>query len=191
MPPWAASSVSPNPLVGSVVVHEGRVIGEGWHKKYGGPHAGVNAINSVDDKSLLPHSTVYVNLEPCSHTGKTPPCADMLIREKVKQVVIASLDSNPLVAGEGIGKLRAAGIEVITGVMDKERTQPEQAAFFIAMEKQRPYIILKWAQAADGFVARENYDSRWISNTHSRQLVHKWRSEERCHTRRQTYSPIR
>lgn len=170
-------SVSPNPLVGSVVVHEGRVIGEGWHKKYGGPHAEVNAINSVEDKSLLPRSTVYVNLEPCSHTGKTPPCADMLIREKVKQVVIANLDSNPLVAGEGIRKLRAAGVEVITGVMDKEGRDLNKR-FFIAMEKQRPYIILKWAQTADGFVARENYDSRWISNTHSRQLVHKWRSEE-------------
>jgi len=170
-------SVSPNPLVGSVVVYEGRIIGEGWHKKYGGPHAEVNAINSVTDKSLLPHSTVYVNLEPCSHTGKTPPCADMLIRENVKQVVVANLDSNPLVAGEGIKKLRAAGVEVVTGVMDKEGRDLNKR-FFTVMEKQRPYIILKWAQTADGFVARENYDSRWISNTHSRQLVHKWRSEE-------------
>lgn len=169
--------VSPNPLVGSVVVHEGVVIGEGWHKKYGGPHAEVNAIAGVADRSLLPNSTVYVNLEPCSHTGKTPPCADLLIREKVKRVVVANLDSNPLVAGEGIKKLRAAGIEVITGILDKEGRALNKR-FFTAMEKQRPYIILKWAQTADGFVARENYDARWISNPYSRQLVHKWRTEE-------------
>lgn len=170
-------TVSPNPLVGSVVVHDNRIIGEGWHKQYGGPHAEVHAINSVADKSLLPESTVYVNLEPCSHTGKTPPCADMLIREKVKRVVIANLDSNPLVAGEGIRKLRAAGIEVITGILDKEGRALNKR-FFTAMEKKRPYIILKWAQTADGFVARENYNSRWISDAYSRQLVHKWRSEE-------------
>ena len=169
--------VSPNPMVGSVVVQEGRIIGEGWHKKYGEPHAEVNAINSVEDKSLLPQSTVYVNLEPCSHTGKTPPCADMLIRHQVKKVVVANLDSNPLVAGEGIKKLRAAGIEVVTGILDKEGRELNKR-FFTYIEKKRPYIILKWAETADGFIARENFDSKWISNQYSRQRVHQWRIEE-------------
>ncbi|HEY8933708.1 MAG TPA: bifunctional diaminohydroxyphosphoribosylaminopyrimidine deaminase/5-amino-6-(5-phosphoribosylamino)uracil reductase RibD [Cyclobacteriaceae bacterium] len=174
---FGRSLVSPNPLVGSVVVYDGKIIGEGWHKKYGEAHAEVNAINAVEDKNLLSQSTVYVNLEPCSHTGKTPPCADMLIRHAVKKVVVANLDSNPLVAGEGIKKLRAAGIEVVTGILDKEGRALNKR-FFTFMEKQRPYIILKWAETADGFIARENYDSKWISNEYSRQLVHKWRTEE-------------
>lgn len=169
--------VSPNPLVGSVVVHEGKIIGEGWHKKYGEAHAEVNAVRSVDNKSMLPHSTVYVNLEPCSHTGKTPPCADMLIEYKVKKVVIANLDSNPLVAGNGVKKLRAAGIDVVTGILEKQGRGLNKR-FFTYMEKNRPYTILKWAETADGFVARENFDSKWISNDHARQLVHKWRTEE-------------
>ena len=170
-------SVSPNPLVGCVIVHDNRIIGEGWHKVYGGPHAEVNAVNAVQEKDLLTASTVYVNLEPCSHFGKTPPCADMLIREKVKKVVVANLDTNPLVGGEGIKKLRAAGIEVITGILDKEARELNKR-FFTYIEKKRPYIILKWAETADGFIARENYDSKWISNIYSRQLVHKWRAEE-------------
>jgi diaminohydroxyphosphoribosylaminopyrimidine deaminase/5-amino-6-(5-phosphoribosylamino)uracil reductase len=169
--------VSPNPLVGSVVVYNGKIIGEGWHKKYGGAHAEVNAIQAVVDKSLLSQSTVYVNLEPCSHFGKTPPCANMLIAHQVKKVVVANLDSNPQVAGTGIDKLRAAGIEVITGVMEQEGRELNKR-FFTFMEKQRPYIILKWAQTTDGFVARQNHDSKWISNEYSRQLVHKWRTEE-------------
>ncbi|MEO7988021.1 MAG: bifunctional diaminohydroxyphosphoribosylaminopyrimidine deaminase/5-amino-6-(5-phosphoribosylamino)uracil reductase RibD [Chryseolinea sp.] len=170
-------AVSPNPLVGCVVVHNGNVIGEGFHQQYGGPHAEVNAIESVADKMLLKESTVYVNLEPCSHVGKTPPCADMLIRHQVKKVVLSNLDSNPLVAGEGIKKLRAANIEVITGVLEKKGREFNKR-FFTYIEKQRPYIILKWAETADGFIARENFDSKWISNEHSRQLVHKWRTEE-------------
>lgn len=170
-------SVSPNPLVGCVIVHDNRIIGEGWHKVYGGPHAEVNAVNTVQDRSLLPSSTVYVTLEPCSHFGKTPPCADMLIREKVQKVVIANLDTNPLVGGEGIKKLRAAGIAVITGILDGE-ARALNRRFFTYIEKKRPYLILKWAETADGFIARENYDSKWISNTFSRQLVHKWRAEE-------------
>ncbi len=170
-------AVSPNPLVGCVVVHNGIVIGEGFHQQYGGPHAEVNAIESVPDKTLLKESTVYVNLEPCSHVGKTPPCADMLIGHQVKRVVVSNLDSNPLVAGEGIKKLRAANIEVITGVLEKQGREFNKR-FFTFIEKQRPYIILKWAETADGFVARENFDSKWISNEHSRQLVHKWRTEE-------------
>jgi len=169
--------VSPNPLVGSVVVYNDTIIGEGWHKKWGDAHAEVNAIRSVKDKMLLPHATVYVTLEPCSHFGKTPPCTDLLIEHKVKKVVVATLDTNPLVAGEGIKKLRAAGIEVITGILDKVGRELNKR-FFTFMEKQRPYIILKWAETSDGFIAQENYDSKWISNALSRQWVHKWRSEE-------------
>ena len=170
-------TVSPNPLVGCVIVCSDKIIGEGWHQVYGEAHAEVNAIHSVKDKNLLKQSTVYVNLEPCSHTGKTPPCAELLIQSSVKKVVIANEDSNPLVAGKGIKKLQEAGIEVITGVLEKQGCELNQR-FFTFIESERPYIILKWAQTADGFIARENYESRWISNEFSRQLVHRWRSEE-------------
>jgi len=169
--------VSPNPLVGCVIVHNNQIIGEGWHQQYGGPHAEVNAVHAVADKSLLKESTVYVTLEPCSHFGKTPPCSDMLIREAVKKVVVANLDTNPLVGGEGIKKLRAAGIDVVTGILEKEGREMNKR-FFTWIEKKRPFIILKWAQTADGFIARENYDSKWISGYGSRQLVHRWRTEE-------------
>jgi diaminohydroxyphosphoribosylaminopyrimidine deaminase / 5-amino-6-(5-phosphoribosylamino)uracil reductase len=170
-------NVSPNPMVGCVIVHDNKIIGEGWHRKYGEAHAEVNAVQAVAHKTLLKASTVYVSLEPCSHFGKTPPCADMLIRENVKKVVVANLDSNPLVAGEGIRKLRAAGIEVVTGVLQNEGRVLNKR-FFTFMEHQRPYIILKWAETADGFVARSNFDSKWISHALSRQLVHRWRTEE-------------
>lgn len=169
--------VSPNPLVGCVIVHNNTIIGEGWHKKYGEPHAEVNAIESVQDKSLLKESALYVNLEPCSHVGKTPPCADLLIKHQFKKVVVANLDTNPVVAGEGVKKLRAAGIEVVTGILEKEGRELNKR-FFTFMEKKRPFILLKWAETSDGFIARENYDSKWISNEYSRQLVHKWRTEE-------------
>lgn len=169
--------VSPNPMVGCVIVHESRIIGEGWHRKYGEAHAEVNAINSVEDQSLLTESTCYVTLEPCAHHGKTPPCADLLVSMKLKKVVIAVVDSNPLVGGKGIEKLKAAGIEVETGCLEKEALQ-QNARFFTLMEKQGPYIILKWAETADGFVARKNFDSKWISNEYSRSLVHQWRAEE-------------
>ncbi|HEY5745738.1 MAG TPA: bifunctional diaminohydroxyphosphoribosylaminopyrimidine deaminase/5-amino-6-(5-phosphoribosylamino)uracil reductase RibD [Chryseolinea sp.] len=167
--------VSPNPLVGCVIVHDGKIIGEGWHKKYGEAHAEVNAVNSVENQALLAESTVYVNLEPCSHFGKTPPCADMLIAHRVKKVVVANLDSNPLVSGAGIKKLRAAGVEVITGILDKEGHALNEA-FFTYITLQRPFIVLKWAETADGFIARENYDSKWISHELSRQVVHQWRA---------------
>jgi len=170
-------NVSPNPLVGCVIVCGDKIIGEGWHQRYGEAHAEVNAIRSVHDKDLLKQSTVYVNLEPCSHTGKTPPCADLLIQSSAKKVVIANEDSNPLVAGQGIKKLKEAGVEVVTGVLAKQGHELNQR-FFTFIEAGRPYIILKWAQTADGFIARENYESRWISNEFSRQLVHRWRSEE-------------
>ncbi len=169
--------VSPNPLVGCVIVHNDRIIGEGWHKKFGEAHAEVNAVAAVGNQELLKESTVYVNLEPCSHFGKTPPCVDLLIRHQVKKVVIANLDTHPKVLGEGIKKLREVGIEVITGILDKQGRELNKR-FFTDVEKNRPYIILKWAETADGFIAQANYDSKWISNEFSRQLVHKWRSEE-------------
>jgi diaminohydroxyphosphoribosylaminopyrimidine deaminase / 5-amino-6-(5-phosphoribosylamino)uracil reductase len=169
--------VSPNPLVGCLIVNNGKIIGEGWHQQYGGPHAEVNAINAVADKNLLRESTVYVTLEPCSHYGKTPPCADMLINHTVKKVVVANVDPNPLVNGEGISKLRKSGAEVITGILD-QRGREVNKRFFTYVQKQRPFITLKWAETADGFIARKNFDSKWISDEFSRQLVHKWRTEE-------------
>lgn len=168
--------VSPNPMVGCVVVHQGLIIGEGYHQQYGGPHAEVNAIQSVEDREKLNEATVYVSLEPCSHFGKTPPCADLLVESQVKKVVICNLDPNPLVAGRGIQKLRDAGIEVVEGVLAEEGHLINQA-FFTFMSKKRPAIILKWAQTADGYVARDNFDSKWISNSLSRKWVHKWRAE--------------
>jgi len=170
-------SVSPNPMVGCVIVHGDMIIGEGWHRKYGGPHAEVNAIAEVANKDLLQQSTVYVSLEPCSHFGKTPPCADLLIKYRVRRVVVANVDPNPIVAGNGIARLRAAGIDVTEGIFRAEGRDLNRR-FFVFMEQKRPYIILKWAQTSDGFIARENFDSKWISNAYSRMLVHRWRSEE-------------
>ncbi len=170
-------SVSPNPMVGCVVVANGKIIGEGWHKNFGGPHAEVNAIASASEPSLLTESTVYVNLEPCSHHGKTPPCADLLVEKKVKRVVIANGDPNPLVAGKGIEKLRAAGIEVSSGVLAKEGRQINRR-FFSTMEQGLPYVILKWAESADGFFGPAVPGKTWISNPLSRQQVHQWRTEE-------------
>ncbi len=169
--------VSPNPRVGCVIVHDGRIIGEGWHQKFGQAHAEVNAINAVTDQSLLSESTLYVNLEPCAHFGKTPPCADLIIEKKLKKVVIANVDSFHAVSGKGISKLKDAGIEVQVGVMEREGKELNKR-FFTAIEKQRPYIILKWAQTADGFIAQSNYESKWISHDLARQVVHKMRSEE-------------
>jgi diaminohydroxyphosphoribosylaminopyrimidine deaminase / 5-amino-6-(5-phosphoribosylamino)uracil reductase len=169
--------VSPNPMVGCVLVHDGQIIGEGFHEFYGGPHAEPNAIASVSQKELIPESTAYISLEPCAHWGKTPPCANLLVKEGVKKVVIGTLDSNPLVGGKGVQILKKGGIEVVSGILEsKVRTQ--NVRFFTYMEKQRPYIILKWAQTRDNFIAKNNYDSKWISNVYSRQLVHKWRGQE-------------
>jgi len=169
--------VSPNPMVGCVIAKEGIVLGEGWHEKYGGPHAEVNAINSIEDKSTLEGSTLYVNLEPCSHHGKTPPCADLIIQYPIKRIVISNIDPNPLVAGKGIEKLIAGGKEVEVGILEQYGSELNKR-FFSFMEKKRPYIILKWAETTDGYIARENYDSKWISGELSRKLVHKWRTEE-------------
>lgn len=169
--------VSPNPMVGCVIVHQDKIIGEGYHRKYGEAHAEVNAINDVKDNSLLRESTAFVTLEPCTHKGKTPPCADLLIKKQLKRVVIATRDPFEQVDGKGIDKLKEAGIEVTVGILESDAIQLNQR-FFTSINKKRPYVILKWAQTSDGFVARENYDSKWISNTSSRQLVHKWRTEE-------------
>jgi diaminohydroxyphosphoribosylaminopyrimidine deaminase/5-amino-6-(5-phosphoribosylamino)uracil reductase len=169
--------VSPNPRVGCVLVADGGVIGEGHHQHYGGPHAEANAVNSVANKDLLKEAIVYVTLEPCSHHGKTPPCADLLIHHRVKKVMISTVDSNPLVGGSGIRKLREAGIDVEIGCMEKEGRELNKG-FFTFMEKERPFILLKWAQTADGFIARSDFNSKWISNEYSRRLVHRWRSEE-------------
>ena len=170
-------NVSPNPMVGCVITKDGQIIGEGYHRKYGGPHAEVNAVNSVKTTSLLVGSEVFVTLEPCSHHGKTPPCADLLIKNQVRKVWIANTDPNPLVSGRGIQKLEAAGIEVVTGLRADEG-ETVNKRFFTFMRRQRPYIILKWAETADGYIARKNFDSRWISNAYSRQLVHQWRAYE-------------
>ena len=172
-----AGVVSPNPMVGCVIVHKGKIIGEGWHKEYGEAHAEVNAVNSIFNKSILSESEVYVTLEPCSHFGKTPPCADLLIIHKVKKVYVCNGDPNPLVAGKGIEKLRQAGIEVEIGLLEKEGRELNKR-FFTFIEKERPYIFLKWAESADGFIAKPNYESVQISNLLSRRFVHKMRSEE-------------
>jgi len=170
-------SVSPNPMVGCVIVHDNRIIGEGYHKKHGEAHAEVNAIDSVIDPSLLSQSTAYVTLEPCAHHGKTPPCADLLIEKGIQKVVIASQDPFDKVNGMGIQKLKDAGIETVIGLLDDVANELN-IRFMTYHQKNRPYVILKWAQTKDGFIARENFDSKWISNEKSRQLVHKWRTEE-------------
>ena len=175
----------PNPMVGSVIVYEGRIIGEGWHRKAGGPHAEVVAIQSVKDHSLLKHATLYVNLEPCSHHGKTPPCSDLIIRKGIPKVVIGSVDPHSKVAGKGIKKLKDHGCEVITGVLENECHELNKR-FFTFHQKKRPYIILKWAQTKDGFLSPYSRNQNtntprgpvWITNSLSRQRVHKWRSEE-------------
>lgn len=173
---YGKATVSPNPMVGCVIELDGKIIGEGWHQKAGEPHAEVLAIRSVKDEELLKSATAYVTLEPCAHHGKTPPCAELLVAKKLKKVVIGAVDPNPLVAGKGIRILENAGIEVKTGVLESECLEINKA-FFTFMQKRRPFIVLKWAETADGFVARENFDSKWISNPLSRQMVHKWRTE--------------
>ena len=170
----------PNPMVGSVITHNNKIIGEGFTSEYGSNHAEVNAINSVKNKDLLKESTIYVTLEPCSHYGKTPPCSDLIIKHKIPKVVIGCVDDFEKVAGQGIKRLRASGAEVIVGVLENEcRTHHKR--FFTFHNKKRPYIILKWAESADEFLAPTTKNEQkpvWITNTYSRQLVHKWRGEE-------------
>lgn len=169
--------VSPNPMVGCVIAYGDRIIGEGYHQTYGSAHAEPNAIDAVKDQELLKKATIYVTLEPCAHFGKTPPCAKLLVDRQVKKVVIAIRDPNPLVSGKGIQILQNAGIEVVVGVLGKKAGLLNKR-FFTQVIKKRPYIILKWAQSQDGFVARTDYSSKWVSHAHSRFLVHRWRSEE-------------
>ena len=174
----------PNPMVGSIIVYEDKIIGEGWHQKAGEPHAEVNAVRSVKDKSLLKKATIYVSLEPCSHFGKTPPCCDLIIANEIPNVVIGTVDPNEKVAGNGIKKLIAAGVNVTVGVLEKECHELNKR-FFTYHNKKRPYIILKWAESQDGFLAPEKQVDQertpvWITNQYSRQLVHKWRSEEQA-----------
>lgn len=172
-------------MVGCVIVHEGKIIGEGYTSPYGGPHAEVNAIHSVKDKSLLPKATLYVLLEPCSHYGKTPPCADLIIQHHIPEVVIGIEDPHDKVAGKGIQKLEAAGCKVTVGILEKE-CREHLKRFLTFQEKKRPYIILKWAETIDGFIApdpklrKSNPEPFWITNPYSKQLVHKWRSQEQA-----------
>lgn len=177
---YGRGSVSPNPMVGCVIVHEGRIIGEGWHRHYGGPHAEVRAVEDAEEKgneAWLAEATVYVTLEPCSHTGKTPPCADLLVAKSVKKVVICNYDPNPLVAGQGIQKLRNAGIEVVQGMLEEVGLELNKR-FFMAFRENRPYVILKWAETADGYLGHSNGAPVAISGAYSNMRVHKWRSEE-------------
>ncbi|KAB1159552.1 bifunctional diaminohydroxyphosphoribosylaminopyrimidine deaminase/5-amino-6-(5-phosphoribosylamino)uracil reductase RibD [Tenacibaculum aiptasiae] len=170
----------PNPSVGAVVVYQDRIIGEGYTSDYGGNHAEVNAIHAVKNKEQLKEATIYVTLEPCSHYGKTPPCADLIVRSQIPNVVIGCIDTNSLVAGKGVERLRKAGCSVTVGVLEKE-CKEQHKRFFTVQNKKRPYIILKWAETNDGFVAPITKDEQkpvWISNQYSQQLVHKWRSEE-------------
>ncbi|WP_196886720.1 bifunctional diaminohydroxyphosphoribosylaminopyrimidine deaminase/5-amino-6-(5-phosphoribosylamino)uracil reductase RibD [Aureivirga sp. CE67] len=178
----------PNPMVGSVIVHNGRIIGEGWHKKAGQPHAEVNAVNSVKEeyRHLLKDSTIFVSLEPCSHFGKTPPCANLIVNHGIKKVVIGIIDSNSLVSGRGVSILEENGHEVEFGSLQEECYDLNKR-FFTFQNKKRPYIILKWAASEDGFLdqnrevnSKEEAKPNWITNAYSRQLVHKWRTEEQA-----------
>lgn len=171
-------STYPNPLVGSVIVHNDVIIGEGWHQQAGGPHAEVHAIQSVKDKSLLKNATIYVSLEPCSHFGKTPPCANLIIEHNIPNVVIGCVDTFSEVSGNGIKKLKEHGCNVTVGILE-DACKALNKRFFTYHNKKRPYIILKWAETKDGFIAPENNSEiTWISNEYSKQLSHKLRTTE-------------
>ena len=174
----AMGCVSPNPMVGSVIVYNNKIIGEGYHEKYGSHHAEVNAINSVKDKSLLFKSTLYVNLEPCAHFGKTPPCSDLIIQNKIPEVVIGCVDTFSEVSGKGIERMRSVGIDVKVGVLENESRELNKR-FFTFHEEKRPYIILKWAESKDGFIAPKNQTKPfWMTSSESKKLAHKWRAQE-------------
>jgi diaminohydroxyphosphoribosylaminopyrimidine deaminase / 5-amino-6-(5-phosphoribosylamino)uracil reductase len=174
------SKAMPNPSVGAVIIHNDNIIGEGFTSEFGGNHAEVNAINSVVNKTLLSESTIYVSLEPCSHFGKTPPCCNLIIDSKIPNVVIGTLDTNKKVAGTGIEMLKESGIHVVVGILEQE-CRESNIRFFTFHEKKRPYVILKWAESQNGCIApiyKNEKKPVWITNEYSRQLVHKWRSEE-------------
>ena len=174
----AIGNVSPNPMVGSIIVYNGEIIGKGYHKYYGKEHAEVNAINNVKDKSLLNKSTLYVNLEPCSHYGNTPPCANYIIKNNIPKVVVGCIDPSSKVAGKGISAMRKQGIIVDVGILENE-CRILNKRFFKYQEEKRPYIILKWAQSQDGFIAPKNQKKAfWMTSKKSKNIVHKWRSEE-------------
>lgn len=172
-------NVAPNPMVGAVLVYKDTIIGEGHHEQYGEGHGEVNALASVlpENRQFIPESTLYVNLEPCSHYGKTPPCSDLVIAQKIPKVVIACTDPNPQVAGRGIAKLEAAGVEIIRPCLEEKAIELNRR-FFTFQSKKRPYIVLKWAQSKDGFMAKKTGEPVWISNALSKRLTHRWRSEE-------------
>ena len=172
-------TVAPNPLVGALLVADEKIIGEGWHQMYGQAHAEVNAIQSVQEnnKHLISKATLYVNLEPCNHFGKTPPCVDIILKHNIRKVIVANVDSNPLVGGKGIKRLTENGVQVTTGLLE-QKARNLNKRFFTFIEKKRPYIILKWAQTKDGFLAKSSDEQTWITNQISKRLVHKWRSEE-------------
>ncbi|GMN09131.1 bifunctional diaminohydroxyphosphoribosylaminopyrimidine deaminase/5-amino-6-(5-phosphoribosylamino)uracil reductase RibD [Croceitalea sp. MTPC9] len=178
-------TTAPNPMVGCVIVHNNKIVGEGFTSPYGGPHAEVNAINSVKQKSILQDSTLYVTLEPCFHYGKTPPCVNLILKYKISKVVIGLKDTNPKVAGKSIQLLKEAGRKVAVGVLEKE-CRAHHKRFLSFQEKKRPYIILKWAETLDGFIAPEKSMREkepqpfWITNEKSKQLVHRWRSQEQA-----------
>lgn len=169
--------VSPNPLVGAVIVKDGKIISEGWHRQFGGPHAEIEALRAEQDSSKLKGSELFVNLEPCCHFGKTPPCVNAIIQAGISRVFISALDPNPLVSGGGVSELRNAGIEVNVGLLEKESLRLNKR-FYTGQILNRPFVILKWAQTSDGLIARSDGSSKWISSQESRTLVHKWRSEE-------------
>lgn len=173
-----AGAVAPNPMVGAVVVAEQRIIGEGWHQQFGGAHAEVNALDAVkpEDLHLLPQATLFVTLEPCNHFGKTPPCTEKILASGIKKVVVGTLDPNPLVSGKGVNYLRQNGVEVTVGILEKVCRELNKH-FFCFHEKKRPFITLKWAQSADGFIAGENGKPIHFTNASCDQLVHKWRAE--------------
>ncbi|EAR01537.1 bifunctional diaminohydroxyphosphoribosylaminopyrimidine deaminase/5-amino-6-(5-phosphoribosylamino)uracil reductase RibD [Maribacter sp. HTCC2170] len=178
-------TTAPNPMVGAVLVCNEKIIAEGYTSPYGGAHAEVNAINSVEDKSILANSTLYVTLEPCSHHGKTPPCADLIIKHNIPRVVIGTLDSHEKVAGKGKRMLEESGCKVTLGVLENA-CKEHHKRFLTFHQRKRPYIILKWAQTSDGFIAPDKNKRKakaepyWITNSYSRQIVHKWRSEEQA-----------
>lgn len=175
-----AGHVAPNPMVGAVLVHENRIIGEGYHQKYGGPHAEVHCVNSVQeaDRHLISQSVMYVSLEPCAHFGKTPPCADLIIEKKIPEVVIGVRDPFKQVDGKGVEKLKAAGVKVTLGVLEQD-CKTLNKRFITFNTQHRPYIILKWAQTTNGKMAAGAGEERLlISNEFTNRLVHKWRSEE-------------
>ena len=174
--------VAPNPMVGCIIVHNDKIIGEGYHAKYGTDHAEVMAIKSVKDSSLLKDATLYVSLEPCNHFGKTPPCVDRIIKAGIKKVVIGCEDIHSKVSGRGISALRDAGIEVIENIL-QEKCEALNKRFFTFHKRKRPYVVLKWAQTKDGYLDRTRDASskpkiNWISAPETKSLVHKWRAEE-------------